>query len=102
MSTTFSQYAHTVFPDKLDDTTAHPLMSDVTSTLATAATNYATYVAAGNATKAAQVLSENPALVNCIFNADKYNWMRDAIYAIEATYKRDLAQVISDASQRVG
>lgn len=102
MSNTYTQFSHTNFPDQLDDTGLHPMMTDVTQTLASAATNYANYVAAGNSSKARETLNNNPLLINCIFNADKFNWLRDSILAIETHYTRQIATMISEITSKAG
>lgn len=105
MPTQYSDLSHTLFPQATDDESGHSYMSDITSdpALLTAANNYNTAVASGNAARAAYLLDENPDLANCIFNADKYNWMRDAIIAMERYYLNDVQSAIQTiAAHTVG
>lgn len=103
MANKYTEYPHTQFPAAKDDEANHPLMSDVSSDTLALATQYQNYVAAGNATSANALLAENPKLAASIFNADKYNWMRDAIFAIQKYYLEDVRDYILDtAAQRIG
>lgn len=80
-------------------------MTDVTSnpTLLTKANQYSSAVSSNNASGAQAVLDSYPELANVIFNADKYNWMRDAILAIQKYYKDDVQAMIEDiANHAVG
>ena len=105
MSERYSDLSHTVFPDAIDDEAGHPYMSDVTSdpTLLSAANTYNQYVQSGNASLARQTLASNTALANCVFNADKYNWMRDAIIATQKFYFDDVEDhILQLAANTIG
>ena len=53
-----------------------------------------------NNVTAKSILDSNEELANCLFNADKYNWMRDAIMAMERYYINDVQTVITDIASR--
>ena len=80
-------------------------MTDVTAdyTLLTAANQYSSAVSSGNASRAKELLESNPRLADAIFNADKYNWMRDAIIATQRYYLNDVQDMVkSIAAHTVG
>ena len=39
-------------------------------------------------------------MAKCLFNADKYNWMRDAVIAMERYYINDVQTMIRDVAAR--
>ena len=47
-----------------------------------------------NNVTAKSILDNNEELANCLFNADKYNWMRDAIIAMERYYLNDVQTMV--------
>lgn len=97
MSERYTDLSHTLFPDAMDDEAGHPYMSDVTSdtTLMEAANRYSAAISSNNPILARQILSSAPNLQNCLFNADKYNWMRDAIIATQKYYHDDVRDHIT-------
>ena len=105
MPTQYSDLSHTLFPQATDDVSSHGLMTDVTAdyALLTAANQYSSAISSGNTARAAELLESNPQLANAIFNADKYNWMRDAIIATQRYYLNDVQAMIRDiAAHTVG
>lgn len=65
-------------------------MVDISADLLTAKNQFYDYVQANDLTNAAQVLVDNPELEKSIFNADKFNTLRDAIVALERLYLTDI------------
>ena len=105
MSAIYTDLSHTLFPNAIDDEAGHPYMSDITSdaSLLAVANQYNEAVASNDADTAAQILESNSNLQNCIFNADKYNWMRDAIIASQRYYMNDVELAIEQiAAHTVG
>lgn len=105
MAKMYEDLAHTLFPEATDDEAGHPLMNDVTQspTLLQVANQYNTAIMLNNNVTAKSILDSNEELANCLFNADKYNWMRDAIIAMERYYLNDVRTMIEDiASRTVG
>ena len=86
----------TNFPDSEDNWAR---MSDVTATLLSAALQYNEYWENGEIDAANDLLDENPNLKNTIFNADKWNKLRDAIIAIERYYLNDVTNFIEETAQ---
>ena len=91
MSTTYTDLTETQFPDKVDDLSR---MSDLTTSDLTLVNQYYTYYNAGNLAAAAQLLIDNPTLTNKIFNAAKFNILRDALIALQRYYKSDVQTYI--------
>lgn len=91
MSKTYTDLTETQFPDKVDDLTR---MSDLTTSDLTLVNQYYTYYNAGNLAAAAQLLIDNPTLMNKIFNAAKFNILRDALIALQRYYKSDVQSFI--------
>lgn len=96
MAKMYEDLAHTLFPEATDDEAGHPLMNDVTQspTLLQAANQYNTAIMSNNNVTARTILDNNGELANCLFNADKYNWMRDAIIAMERYYLNDVQTMV--------
>ena len=80
MTETYEDLPLTNFP-VAEDTYAR--MTDVTSTLLPLVTQYNELYNAGNLTEASQLLKDNPILAECMFNADKYNQLRDGLIAMQ-------------------
>lgn len=91
MSTTYTDLTETQFPDKVDDLSR---MSDLTTSDLTLVNQYYTYYNAGNLAAAAQLLIDHPTLMNKIFNAAKFNILRDALIALQRYYKSDVQTYI--------
>lgn len=105
MPTQYSDLTHTLFPWKTDDNGNHPYMKDVTATQAASLSvqNYNYAVMRGDTATAESILKNNPDLVDSIFNAEKYNWMRDAIIATQRYYTQDVHAMINTiAAHTVG
>ena len=86
----------TNFPDAEDNWAR---MSDVTATLLSAALQYNEYWENGEIDAANDLLDANPNLKNTIFNADKWNKLRDAIIAVERYYLNDVQDFIEETAQ---
>lgn len=92
----YSDTPLTNFPDKEDNWAR---MSDITSTLASVALQYNQLWESGQLDQANNLLQSYPSLKNCIFNADKWNKMRDSIIAIERYYLNDVQTMINKVAQ---
>ena len=90
----YTDLPHTLFPQAADDEAGHPLMSNISGNLFEAAKEYSKNIAQGNAFGAQTILQDNPDLVNTMFTAEKYNWMRDAIIAMQKYYVSDVEEMI--------
>ena len=95
----YTDLPHTLFPQASDDEAGHPLMSDISGNLFAAAKEYSTKIAQGDALGAQTVLQNNPGLVDTMFTAEKYNWMRDAIVATQRYYASDVRSMITEMAQ---
>lgn len=96
MSTTYTDLTETQFPDKVDDLSR---MSDLTVSDVALVNQYYTYYNAGNLAAAAQLLIDNPTLMNKIFNAAKFNILRDALIALQRYYKSDVQTYIDSTRE---
>lgn len=90
----YTDLPHTLFPQAADDEAGHPLMSNISGDLFEAAKEYSKNIAQGNAFGAQTILQNNPDLVNTMFTAEKYNWMRDAIIAMQNYYVHDVEKMM--------
>ena len=86
----------TNFPDAEDNWAR---MSDITATLLSVALQYNSLWEAGQIDEANALLDEHPELKNTIFNADKWNKIRDAIIALERYYLNDVTEFIEATAQ---
>lgn len=79
-------FYNTNFPNSLDDVTEHCLMQDIDSTLISQYKTYESQVASGQTQAAyntAYTEVNGKRLADSLFNADKYNWLRDSILAMQ-------------------
>lgn len=74
-------------------------MMDVTSSLMPLVTQYNEYFKQGNITACNALMESNPGLKDCFFNAEKFNWMRDAIIAVQRFFLEEVEQLIADTAQ---
>lgn len=93
---TYEDTPLTNFPDAEDNWAR---MSDITATLLPVALQYNTLWENGQIDEANALLDANPNLLNTIFNADKWNKLRDAVIAIERYYLNDVTEFIEHVAQ---
>lgn len=93
---TYEDTPLTNFPDAEDNWAR---MSDITATLLPVALQYNSLWEAGQIDEANALLDANPNLLNTIFNADKWNKLRDAVIAIERYYLNDVTEFITHVAQ---
>lgn len=74
-------------------------MSDVSLVLMPLVTKYNEYYASGNLTACNKLVADNPGLLNCFFNADKWNQLRDSILALERYYLEEVEKFIYAVAQ---
>lgn len=86
----------TNFPDS-EDTWVR--MQDITLNLITVALQYNALWESGDISGANKILENNPGLINTIFNADKWNKLRDAIISLERFYLNDVQTFINRVAQ---
>lgn len=86
----------TNFPDAEDNWAR---MSDINATLLSVALQYNSLWEAGQIDEANALLDEHPELKNTIFNADKWNKIRDAIIALQRYYLNDVTDFIEYTAQ---
>lgn len=91
MSKTYTDLTETQFPDQIDELSR---MSDLSSSDIPAVNEYYAYYNAGNLTAAAEMLANNPSLLSKLFNAAKFNVLRDALIALQRYYKMDVQTFI--------
>lgn len=77
-------------------------MQDLTLDLIEARNSFYNYINLGNLSEAEQVLEQNPTLLSCLFNADKYNSLRDSIIALQRLYLDDIEKYIMTLSTPQG
>lgn len=86
----------TDFPVKED---TRKRMMDVNSVLMPVVKQYNIYFADGNLAACNDLLKNNPDIQDCIFNADKWNWSRDAIIAIQRFFLEEVVTFINNVAQ---
>nr|DAU99644.1 MAG TPA: hypothetical protein [Bacteriophage sp.] len=77
-------------------------MVDISADLLVAKNQFYDYVQANDLANAAQVLVDNPELEKSVFNADKFNTLRDAIVALERLFLSDIEKYIMNISTPKG
>lgn len=74
-------------------------MSDVNLVLMPLVIKYNEYYAAGNLEACNKLIADNPGLLDCFFNAQKWNELRDAILALERYYLEEVQKFINAVAQ---
>lgn len=97
MSIKYPEYPHTVFPNEIDDI-QEDYMEDVTSDMLVAIKSYQTAFQNEQMDQCVAILNANPKLKKMMWKAENYNWMRDAIMAIEHYYRDDIRMTWIDDS----
>lgn len=77
-------------------------MQDITLDLVSARDLFYAYMDAGDLTNATTVINNNPNLLACLFNADKYNSLRDSMIALERVFLTDIQDYIINLSTPQG
>lgn len=80
------------FPTAIDDI---PRLSDISANTIGKVNVYNSLISSGNFEGAAELLDDD--LKKCLFTADDYNKLRDAIIAVERTFKDDVSNIIGVA-----
>lgn len=96
MSATYVDKPLTNFPVSED---IFERMMDVSITLFPLVKEYNEYYSAGNLSACHTLLANNPELQSCLFNAEKYNKLRDAVLAIEEYLLTQLEDVYTNVVQ---
>lgn len=77
-------------------------MQDLSLDLVEARNSFYNYVNKGDLSNAATVLEDNPKLLPCLFNADKYNSLRDTIVGLQRIFLDDIEKYIMTLSTPQG
>ena len=96
---TYSDLPRSNMPVALDNINE---MQDLTYDLIPARDEFYKYIDAGDLSNASNVLTNNPNLIPCLFNADKYNSLRDPIIALQRLYLEDIENYIMNLSEPKG
>ena len=76
--------------------------SDITTVLLPLVNDYNQYISENNLVEANQLLASNPDLLNCFFNAEKYNRLRDAIIAMQRHQIENCDTLFNTIAQKAG
>lgn len=99
-----TNFYNTNFPDSLDDVSEHGLMQDIDAELVSQYKTYEAQLAAGQS-QAAYNTAYTPVngkrLADALFNADKYNWIRDSILSMQEFFFNKFDAYISKKTQEV-
>lgn len=96
MSTTYTDLQNN-FPDAVDTIDR---MQDLNTNTKAMADKYYSMVEANNITGANEYLVQNPSLALSVFNADKFNKLRDSIVSVERFFLDDVKQYIGDKHEQ--
>ena len=86
----------TDFPVKED---TRKRMMDINSVLMPVVTQYNSYFAQGNLAACNDLIKNNPDVLDCFFNAEKWNWTRDAIIAIQRFFLEEVVVFVNNVAQ---
>lgn len=81
------------FPESVDNIDK---MQDLTTTTKPLADQYYTLINAGQIQEANTFLQNNPRLVYAIFNAAKFNKLRDSVIAVQRMFVEDIDDYLGD------
>lgn len=92
----YEDLPHTNFPVTEDNWRR---MSDVNLVLMPLVIKHNEYYAAGNLDACNKLIADNPGLLDCFFNAQKWNELRDAILALERYFLEEVQKFIYAVAQ---
>lgn len=98
------EFYHTNFPNSLDDVTEHGLMQDVDTDMIAQYKIYENQLASGQSQAAYNTAYTNvngKRLADALFNADKYNWIRDSILSMQDFFLNKFDTYIAKKTQEV-
>lgn len=99
-----ASFYNTNFPDNLDDVREHGLMQDIDADVVAQYKIYENQIASGQSQAAydtAYKLVNGKRLADALFNADKYNWLRDSILAMQEFFLERFDSYIAQKTQEV-
>ena len=96
---TYSDLPRSSLPVQIDNINE---MQDITADLIDLQNQFYTYVNNKDLTGASNLLNNNPQLIPCLFNAEKYNSLRDTIVALQRMFLDDIEKYIMNISQPKG
>lgn len=95
-------FYNTNFPNSLDDVKTHGLMQDIDADLVATYKLYENQVAAGQSQAAYETAYKSvngKRLADSLFNADRYNWLRDSILAMQEFFLNKFDAYIDSKTQ---
>ena len=93
---TYTDLPLTKFPVSEDEWNR---MSDVSASMMSLVQEYNKLYADGRYTDAKQMIDNNEQLLNCFFNADKYNQLRDATIAMQRFLLNEVAALVKEVAK---
>ena len=81
------------FPESVDNIDK---MQDLTTVTKPLADQYYAMVEAGQISEANTFLAKNPSLVYSIFNASKFNKLRDSMIAVQRMFRDDIDEYLGE------
>lgn len=100
MSTLYSEFLYSNFPDQPYDT--YEYMQDMTFDLLGLVSQYESLMLNKRFDEASQLLKDNPSLNRIYFNAEKYNKLIDSIRSTQRLYSEDVQMYILELVQNKG
>lgn len=97
-----AEFYNTNFPNSLDDVTEHGLMQDIDTDMVAQYKIYENQIASGQSQAAyntAYTMVNGKRLADALFNADKYNWLRDSILAMQEFFLNKFDTYIAKKTQ---
>lgn len=97
-----ASFYNTNFPSSLDDVKEHGLMQDIDADLVSTYKTYESQVASGQSQAAYETAYKSvngKRLADSLFNADKYNWLRDSILAMQEFFLNKFDAYIDSKTQ---
>lgn len=94
--THYEEYPRSQFPGAIDN---WDNMQDVSMELKPVVEQYERLWAQNDNAGLVELLSQNPTLILCLFNAEKYNQLLDGIKAVQKYYKEDVEVFLQNLAQ---
>lgn len=95
---TYSDLAYTNYPVRED---THHRMTDVSASTVEYVKLFEYYYNQNDFARCKELLINHPELTNCMFDADKYNQLRDAVIALERYYLDSVESNLSNIKEYI-
>lgn len=98
MSISFPEYSNSEFPEQLD---SFPRMQDITSSEVALMNDYKRFITNADISSAQSLLESNPSLRDKLFDASKFNSLRDAILSTQKFFTTNVQGFVENKQREM-